>query len=375
MSLKARRIRRAAARRGNGGQPTRPRATVLDRLRGAQVHQWIAELEPWSILLALVGFAVAFYQFYDERTALARELAARQGDRDAYRAELERQNEIAVAGEADNEQDRINVALASLAGGYGRRDDIDTLVRNAVDLRNLQAPNAVLPEADLSDCGGDRCNLSGANLARVIFSDAQLEGADLSAAQMQHADFLRARMPGADLHRTRMEGALLAGAQLHGAIFARAQLDAANFNTAQMGRVNLGGARLEGAVFTGAFLNGSSFSHAWMQGAFLTQASMRFVSWAGANLRGAQAHDTNFSGGEGPTQEQLDGMIGNEGTILPPGRRIASCWPEGAEEIAISIAALAFYNFTEDDYRENGWICPEGEDPEYFTGPLVIPAE
>ncbi|MEM1267469.1 MAG: pentapeptide repeat-containing protein [Pseudomonadota bacterium] len=403
MSLKARRIRRAAARRGNGGQPTRPRATVLDRLRGAQVHQWIAELEPWGILLALVGFVFAFYQFYDERTA-------RREDRAAYRAELERQNEIFAAEEEDRRRNRINVALANLAGGYGRLDAIDTLVRNGVDLRSLQAPRAFLPRANLEICGEEQCDLSWANLAgadlfRAQMSRAILQRANLEDVNLSRADISYSFLTGVQMNDADLSGSMLLRAKLDSAMLQRSDLSSSNLQYADMSGARLQEADLSStdlqdsllmsANLAGANLRGADMDRANLTDAVLVGSDLRYASFTGAfwtssfefngpevlfksgrpQLRGSLLHDADLSGMQGLRQAMLSGVIGNSETRLPSGLRIASCWQEGAEEIFIRLLARARYSESEDDYRENGWICPEGEDPEYFTGPLVIPAE
>ena len=81
---------------------------------------------------------------------------------------------------------------------------------------------ANLYEANLSGSnlrGSDLCeaNLSGANLRETDLSEANLRGADLRWANLRGADLRWANLRGADLHGADLRGANLRGANLRGA--------------------------------------------------------------------------------------------------------------------------------------------------------------
>ena len=83
--------------------------------------------------------------------------------------------------------------------------------------------------------GGERADLSGANLFRADLSGANLSGADLSGANLS-----RANLYGANLSRADLSGADLSGADL-----SRADLSGVDLFGADLSGANLSGARIE----------------------------------------------------------------------------------------------------------------------------------
>ena len=79
------------------------------------------------------------------------------------------------------------------------------------------------------DEGGERLDLSGANLTEAI-----LEGADLTGANFIRANLTEAILRGADLRGTILIGANLEGADLEGAILRGADLREANLTGANL---------------------------------------------------------------------------------------------------------------------------------------------
>ena len=65
--------------------------------------------------------------------------------------------------------------------------------------------------------GGERANLSGADLSGTDLSEANLSGADLRWANLSGADLRWANLSGADLRWANLSGADLSGADLRGA--------------------------------------------------------------------------------------------------------------------------------------------------------------
>ena len=103
--------------------------------------------------------------------------------------------------------------------------------------------------------GGERADLSGANLREV----------DLSGAALNRAY----------LHGANLSGANLMGAYLHRANLMEADLREANLMRAYLNGAYLGGAYLSGAYLRDAFLNGANLMGADLMGADLMGADLR----------------------------------------------------------------------------------------------------
>ena len=116
--------------------------------------------------------------------------------------------------------------------------------------------------------GGERANLSWANL-----SWANLYGANLSWANLYGANLSGANLSWADL-----SWANLYGANLYGANLSWANLSGANLSDANLSWANLYGANLSGANLYGANLSGANLS--W--------ADLSWANLYGANLYGAK---------------------------------------------------------------------------------------
>ena len=82
--------------------------------------------------------------------------------------------------------------------------------------------------------GGERANLSGANLSGAYLFEANLSGADLSRANLSGADLSRADLSRADLSRANLSGADLSRANLSGAYLSGAYLSRADLSRADL---------------------------------------------------------------------------------------------------------------------------------------------
>ena len=85
------------------------------------------------------------------------------------------------------------------------------------------------------ESGGQRADLSGADLRGAYLSGANLGGADLSGANLRGADLRGADLSGADLRGADLSGANLGGADLSGANLRGAYLSVANLSGANLG--------------------------------------------------------------------------------------------------------------------------------------------
>ena len=121
----------------------------------------------------------------------------------------------------------------------------------------------------LQNEGGERADLSGANLR-----DANLRGADLRGADLRYADLHGADLGGADL-----SGADLHGADLSGADLRDANLGGANLGGANLRDANLGGADLSGADLRGADLGGVQYNENTAFFALQCPDEGAFVAW------------------------------------------------------------------------------------------------
>ena len=97
--------------------------------------------------------------------------------------------------------------------------------------------------------GGERANLSWADLYGANLSRANLSRANLSRADLSGADLSGAYLYGADLSGANLYGANLSGADLYGANLYGANLSGANLYGANLSGANLYGANLSGAYY------------------------------------------------------------------------------------------------------------------------------
>ena len=147
------------------------------------------------------------------------------------------------------------------------------------------------------EAGGERANLSEADLSRANLSGADLRGANLSEADLSGADLSWADLSGADLRganlsRANLRGANLSRADLSGADLSRANLSEADLSRANLSRANLSGADLSGADLSGADLSWADLSGANLSGADLSGANLSEADLSRANLRGAKNTDS-----------------------------------------------------------------------------------
>ena len=144
-----------------------------------------------------------------------------------------------------------------------------------MDIKKILSEHLKWIEGD----GGERADLSWADLRGANLSWANLREANLSGANLRGADLSGANLSWADL-----SGANLRGANLRGANLREANLSGANLRGADLRGANLSWANLSGADLRGADLRGADLSWADLRGANLS----------GANLSGAKNIDQAF---------------------------------------------------------------------------------
>ena len=142
--------------------------------------------------------------------------------------------------------------------------------------------------------GGERANLSEADLRRADLSGADLTGADLSWADLTGANLRKANLGEVNLHRTDLCGADLSGVKLCGADLYRADLTGANLYKADLYGANLSEAELPAANITKANLSGADLCGANLTGANLSEANLSRADITKANLSGADLCGSNL---------------------------------------------------------------------------------
>lgn len=105
-----------------------------------------------------------------------------------------------------------------------------------------------------------------------------------------------------------------------------------------------------------------------MQGAYLGGAQLQDAYCATATFHGAAARFATFTC-EGLTQAQLEGVIGNDDTVLPPGLSVESCWPADSPWLAAFIDAHGDRFFGGPARIREAFECAEGEAPRKIWGP------
>ena len=95
--------------------------------------------------------------------------------------------------------------------------------------------------------GGERANLSGADLRDANLSEADLRGADFSGADLRDANLSEADFSGADFSGADLSGANLCRVELWWANLCGANLCGANLRGADLSRADLSRADLRGA--------------------------------------------------------------------------------------------------------------------------------
>ena len=134
----------------------------------------------------------------------------------------------------------------------------------------------------LTNSGGERADLSSANLSSANLSGADLRSANLWGANLSGADLRSANLWGANLSSANLSGADLRSANLWGANLSSANLWGANLSSANLRGADLSSANLWGANLSSANLSGADLRSANLSGADLSSADLR-----SANLRGA----------------------------------------------------------------------------------------
>jgi uncharacterized protein YjbI with pentapeptide repeats len=311
------------------------------------LHPKIKAIEPWGIVLAVLGLifsigatAIEAEDRQSERifkaweTALA-DNAAASSRRQALEY-LNRDYAGAWCGEI------VGILSEEFTGNAQRRcifpaksreyftkislekADLSEANLSGADLSEADLSGANLFLADLSWAHLNRANLTEANLSGAYVSRADLSGANLSGAYLSGAYLSGADLSEADLSGARLFFANLTGAELFEAYVSRANLSGANLSAAYLILANLTGANLFEADLSGADLTAADLTAAYLILANLTGANLFEADLSGADLTGTNFSSADLSEARNLTQAQLDEACGTY-TILPPDLTITPC--------------------------------------------------
>jgi len=122
----------------------------------------------------------------------------------------------------------------------------------------------------LKNEGGERANLSDADLRRANLRRANLRCADLRRTDLRRTDLSDANLSDADLRGTDLSDANLSDADLRGTDLSRANLSGTDLSRTDLSRANLSDANLSDAD-----LRGTDLSRADLRRANLSRADLR----------------------------------------------------------------------------------------------------
>lgn len=184
----------------------------------------------------------------------------------------------------------------------GRIDALTTLNKLCANNPGMEAPNAQLPNLDLTRCHVNQrwvarllgtpvrenvqgMDLSYSNLAGTNLSESNLSGSNLEGSNLMGVNLSKADLTGTNLSRANLTDANLSGAILNGANLSEATLTRTSFNGAQLKNANLENAIAEETHALWADLEGANLHH--LQG--------RSANFNRANLSGAELYKADLS--------------------------------------------------------------------------------
>ena len=154
--------------------------------------------------------------------------------------------------------------------------------------------------------GGERANLSSADLRFADLQSADLHSADLHSANLSSADLSSANLRFANLRSADLHSADLQSADLHSADLQSANLSSADLQSADLRFADLHSADLQSAELRFANLQSADLSSANLRSADLRSADLRF-----ANLRSADLHSADLQSADLRSADLQDTILEN----------------------------------------------------------------
>ena len=138
--------------------------------------------------------------------------------------------------------------------------------------------------------GGEKADLSYANLIGADLSYTDLRGADLISVNLRNADLSYVNLKGANLNN-----ADLGGADLRSADLGYTRLNCTDLSYANLRNSNLRGASLNNANLRGADLGYTDLSDTYLKNANLSDADLGGANLSYADLRGANLNKVLYN--------------------------------------------------------------------------------
>lgn len=166
----------------------------------------------------------------------------------------------------------------------------ETEFRNIIEKHQLWlekkdgGERADLSDADLCNVDLSNVNLCGADLRNTYLHGANLSNANLSKANLSAADLCGADLSGSDLHNAILYHAYLSDANLCRTSLYKADLSHADLRNTNLSNANLGNANLFFANLSRANLSDTNFYCANLCNADLYDANLRGADFRSANL-------------------------------------------------------------------------------------------
>jgi uncharacterized protein YjbI with pentapeptide repeats len=139
--------------------------------------------------------------------------------------------------------ERADLSGADLSGQDLRKSDLTGANLVGCRLKKADLRGSKLSFADLS-----QADLRKADLRNCDFTETKLEGADLSEADLSGTELFRGDLTSAKLHKTILRGTVLRQAILRGADFSGSDLALASFREIDLTDVKMDGVDLKDAV-------------------------------------------------------------------------------------------------------------------------------
>lgn len=176
------------------------------------VHRIVRIIEPWSLLLVAMGFAITTAAFITTLTQLSIDNHVREAMLMGLASDrLEAARELDEKADDIARYDAGQVHMLEIISKLGI--SLGNVNLSYVNLRGIKLPGADLNNADLECTKLHRANLAGANL-----SEAELESALLSRTDLRDTNFTGANLNWADLNwiKNISEETVFSGASFYG---------------------------------------------------------------------------------------------------------------------------------------------------------------
>lgn len=211
--------------------------------RARSIQAFAKNLEPWGILLAVIGLGITLWTFKIERE--------------------------------DREEDRINRAISQFSERIGRIDALNVLIRNKVDLRYLVAPQAFIAGANLSGLDLTGANFESAIMDEVSFSKTILKKINFQHSSLENSKFVESKLVEISFKDANLVSANFSSAFFESVVIEYTSLHDTNFLNAHFMKTN----------FDNLLISSSNFSDASFYDVNFTDVVFEDVNFSGSNFQ------------------------------------------------------------------------------------------